>query len=310
MELVNLTIHVVPVNVPFTDLSDVSSRNTGTNLSTVRTVRISKVPNGYAILYTDDVFAQLNAVTLIDYIVQLFATKMPGKSVRIMMEYHFELNDGMDVFDDDIGNLLKEMEDYLVDVENSINLVKYSRSDSMDDVVDILSEDDDDSDEDDNDDSEDDEDFDPDNIDDILRMIGSDRDRSKKGKSKGRPRKEYGESRVIHESKNPKRSYNRHGLMICSDKDALKHDQKMIKEFLKDFIPGSAEWKKEFRKDLEKRWMQMFVVSKKQLKHLQKHHAKGKNKKKRGIDAEKAIDFTRRVFNVPSTPSAWNDPNR
>lgn len=309
MEKVNLTIHVIPDQVPIADLDGVTERETGTNLSTTDTVRVSRVENGYAILYTDNVIGKMDPLITINYIVKLLVSKLPGKQIHISLEYHFDLSDGMDLFDDDVGEVLQEMDDILIESANNVSAIVYERSQSMEDVIDILEEDEDD-------DGGDDyeasslQEFDPSDIGSLINMINQEGSRSKKSKRGKKKYKNYAESEVLHETKNAKRCYNRHGVMVCSDKDALKHDQKMIKEFLKDFIPGEAEWKKDFRRDLQKRWMQMYVISKKQLKHLQKQHSKAKSKKRRGINTEKALDFTRRMFNVPATSNAWNDPSR
>lgn len=310
MERINLTIHVIPDQIPIADLDDVTSQELGSNLSTVSTVNVSKVPNGYSIVYMDSVFEKLNPLSTIDYIIKLFMSKLPGKQILVSLEYHFCLKDGAEIFNGYAGEVLIDMDDILIEIGNNTSAVVYERSDTVDDTIDYLDSESDDEDED-EDDGDDDNfnpmDFDPNDIGGLINLIANEGSRSKKKKKK--KSKDYGESEVLHETKNAKRCYNRHGVMVCSDKDALKHDQKMIKEFLKDFIPGNAGWKKDFRRDLQKRWMQMYVISKKQLKHLQKKHVKSKGKKRRGIDTDKALDFTRRVFNVPAN-SAWNDPNR
>ena len=311
MERVNLTIHVIPDQIPIADLDDVTPQELGSNLSTVATFNVSRVPDGYSIVYTDSVFAKLNPLSTIDSIIKLFMSKLPGKQILVSLEYHFCLKNGAEVFDGYAAEAIKDMDDILIEIGNNTSAVVYERSDTVDDAIDYLDSSDDDEDDDDEDDEDGDGydpmDFDPNDIGGLINLIANEGSRSKKKKKK--KSREYGESEVLHETKNAKRCYNRHGVMVCSDKDALKHDQKMIKEFLKDFIPGSAGWKKDFRRDLQKRWMQMYVISKKQLKHLQKKHVKSKSKKRRGIDTEKALDFTRRMFNVPAN-SAWNDPNR
>lgn len=311
MEKVKLTIHVIPNQVPVAELDEVTSQELGTNLSTASTINVSKVPDGYSIVYMASVFEKLDPLNTINYIIKLFMSKLPGKQILVSMEYHFTLKDGMELFNGYVGNIISDMDDILIEIGNNTSAIVYERSESVDNTIDyLISSDPDDEDGDDEDDEDDFDpnDFDPNDVGGLINLIANEGSRSKKKKSKKKSR-DYGESEVLHETKNAKRCYNRHGVMVCSDKDALKHDQKMIKEFLKDFIPGDAEWKKDFRRDLQKRWMQMYVISKKQLKHLQKKHVKSKSKKRRGIDTEKALDFTRRVFNVPAN-SAWNDPNR
>jgi len=310
VENVNLKIHVVPNGVALMSLKDTNPEDLGGYLSTATTVRVTKVRDGYSVVYPDNVFVTLDSLRTVNYIVKLFTSRLPGKVICIGLEYHFELKNGRDLFNEDVGELLSDMDDLLIEVGNNMSVVDYERTDSMEDVLDILMDGDDEDGEEDEDPDydDDDEDFDPEDIGGLLNMIVRDGSRSNRKKKKYKA--DYGESEVLHETKNAKRCYNRHGVMVCSDKDALKHDQKVIKEFLKDFVPGTAEWKKDFRRDLMKRWMQMYVISKKQLKHLQKKHQKSKGKKRGGIDADKVLDFTRRAFNVSANSSAWNDPNR
>ena len=78
--------------------------------------------------------------------------------------------------------------------------------------------------------------------------------------------------KILKNDKNPKRSYKRHGVIICNDKKSRKNDEAIIKEFLKDFIPGDSEWIKSFRHDILKRWMKMYSISKSDLKELEKVH--------------------------------------
>ena len=125
---------------------------------------------------------------------------------------------------------------------------------------------------------------------------------------KKKHRKEYAQSRILYDAKNAKRSYNRHGVIICSDKSSKKKDMKIIKEFLKDFFPGNSNWIKEFRHDVLCRWMKMYSISKKDLKELEKTHRKAQNAKRNSIKTEKTLDFTRRLFNVPI--DRWDDPSK
>ena len=153
-------------------------------------------------------------------------------------------------------------------------------------------------------DDEDDEENPFDILEDNLKGYNSNHRKRYKNKKTN----EYPQSRVLRDAKNPKRSINRHGVIICSDKDARKRDEKIIKEFLKDFFPGDSDWKKEFRHDVLKRWMKMYCIAKKDLKELERTHRKAKNANRSNINTEKTLEFTRRLFNVPI--DRWNDPSR
>lgn len=135
-------------------------------------------------------------------------------------------------------------------------------------------------------------------------------DKKKKKRKKRKNRKDvnYGISKVIKAANSPKKAYRRHGVLVCSEKDAIRKDEKIIKAFLKDFIPGHQEWKKEFRKELSKRWIQVYVITKKQLKRLEKDHQHAQSAKRVSANVERTIDFTRKLFNTPI--DHWNDPSR
>ena len=115
----------------------------------------------------------------------------------------------------------------------------------------------------------------------------------------------YDRSVVWKKSKNIKRSINRHGVVISS-KDNMRRDKKLIKKFLKDFIPGDAGWKKEFRDELAKRWLSVYAVSKKSLKNLEKDYRK-KRDKKNSARTRDIVKFANRLF---SNEDTWNNPNK
>lgn len=132
--------------------------------------------------------------------------------------------------------------------------------------------------------------------------------KKKKGKKKKKQINPYGVAKAIRAAKSPKKYYKRHGLIICSKKDAIKKDRRIIKEFLEDFIPGNARWKKDLRKDLLDRWMLSYTITKKQLRHLEKERSETINRTRNSENIQKTLDFTRKLFSVPV--DKWNDPTR
>lgn len=151
--------------------------------------------------------------------------------------------------------------------------------------------------------------------DDVHRLYESmgffDDDYKKKRKSKKKKKNHddvtFSSSKVIKAANSPKRAYRRHGVIVCSEKKAIKKDEQTIKSFLKEFIPGSQSWKKEFRKELGRRWMHVYVISKKQLRKFEKEYRRSQTSDVITTNVERTIDLTRRLF----TPlDQWNDPNK
>lgn len=151
-----------------------------------------------------------------------------------------------------------------------------------------------------------------------ITWMDDDNDRKsskKKSKKKSKAdmrRKEYPTSKVMKAAKSPKKSYKRHGVLVCKDKSAIKKDEKIIKDFIKDFFPGGAEWKKKFRKELLNRWMSTYVISVKGLKMVEKkmrNDAKEtRNRRRRVYGVSKALDITSRLMTTPV--DQWSDPRR
>ena len=116
----------------------------------------------------------------------------------------------------------------------------------------------------------------------------------------------YGKSRVWKDSDHIHRSIDRHGVVISS-KSNLKKDERIIKEFLKEFIPGSQGWKKEFRAELAKRWINVYSISKKKLKSLEKEYRNNKNKKVKRTNMSNAFGLAQKVL---KTRDEWFNPNK
>ena len=127
------------------------------------------------------------------------------------------------------------------------------------------------------------------------------------GKRRNKKNSYYGKSRVWKDSNHVRRSINRHGVVI-STKSNMDRDKKILKEFLKDFIPGNKGWEKSFRAELAKRWMAVYVVSKKQLKTLEKNHRNKKSNKSNRNNLKGAFGIASKIL-APKN-DIWFDPNR
>lgn len=102
----------------------------------------------------------------------------------------------------------------------------------------------------------------------------------------------FEESECAKHSK-AKRNWKEHGLMIAP-KDKIKHDKKVIRWFLKEFIPGDSPTAADMRAQLEKRWINAMVISKKEANSKQGSRVFNKV----GRVAKEGLGITANVINV------------
>lgn len=329
----NLIIYIIPSGIELLNVKHFNPEN-GQVFSNLNEIKVNKMTNsGYSILYTTNDITNMDMNIFGNNVIKLFMKNLPGKNICIQLCYLYEVrNNNYELYDDidiSVVNAILELENKFINIsENSQMPFTYNRSQYMNtiikniinnynDINDDTYDDDDDTMDDffeslginsyyDNDDS----DYEDDSDDDYDDRQFSFLDPYVQGKKiKNKHKKDYQESRIFYEAKNAKRSYNRHGVIICNDKKAKERDEKILKEFLKEFFPGDAQWKKDFRRDVLKRWMKMYCVSKKNLKELEKANRKIRNSNRiNNINTEKTLEFTRRLFNVPI--DRWNDPSR
>ena len=314
MVTTNVEIHILPSN--FNIKESMVSYLQNASISSLDEIRVNKVQNGYAVLYTDELFKRLDVASFTENLINLFRSNLPGIPIDIVIYYRFWTRE---TFSPECGITILQMDDYMEDYPGG-NTVSYITSESVEAIYQAYDEDDgtfdfdavedpDGSDDDlDYTDEDEDIDIDPEVLESLAQYIDIERDNSGGKKGKGK-KKLYGSSRVLNSVKHPKKDYKRHGIIVANDKSALKKDEKILREFLKDFIPGKAGWIKDYREDVLERFMRMYVVSKKTLKKLEKHHrkhkgSKGKDGKK--ISKESAMNFTRNILNRDS----WNNPNK
>jgi len=137
-------------------------------------------------------------------------------------------------------------------------------------------------------------------------VFGKNKKRKKRKSLRSDKKKHYSSSKLI-KIKDAKKSYNRHGVIVSSKKSIIERDENVIKDFLKDFIPGNG-WKKDLRKDLLERWMSVFVITKKQLKRIEKREKERKESNDKYKKARKVINVAGRLISTPI--DHWNDPSR
>ena len=290
MDKANVIIHIVD------DRSESTSFNPkihGVNFSDHDHIRVNRTLDGYTVIYKASEFLDVDNAGFMSALIKLLTKNLPNTLFEISLIYHTE----SDIVDD-----------YFIKVRNAaILLMKISETGSLKNVLfgttnvptsplQHYSEDMDD-------DEEEDED---DNDDEIIDPLGF-LTKSKKSKKK-KSKEYYGRSRVWKDAKNPKRDINRHGVVISSDKDDIRRDEKIIREFLRDFLPGDAGWKKEFRKELAKRWMNVYTISKKHLKTLEKNHRNSNRNKRINKGINTGLNFMNQMINRPI--DRWSDPTK
>lgn len=306
MSDIRVCLVVVPDGADLAELESCKPEEVGSLFSTEKQVQANHLANGFSVLYTDSVIADLNPKVVADTIAGMFINNLPGKVIDMRIAYFFKYKDPDT--DDDFD---EEVAIQLIQIANRFNELRspnftYTNSVSMGAIrsrLDVMR-------------SRSDGDDDDDAVGDIasyLSGIGIDPDDEDdddyRPAKRKRRRKSYTHSRVMTHASNPKKSYHRHGVLVADSKEDLERDRETIKAFLKDFIPGNADWKRELRREVLKRWMDLYAISKKNLKRMEKKHKKSQRKQK-GESAEKsmAMDFARRVLSVQQ--DRWNDPTK
>ena len=95
-------------------------------------------------------------------------------------------------------------------------------------------------------------------------------------------------SRLINDAK---KSIKRHNIIISSSRNARKRDEKVIKEFLKEFLAGKADWIKKYRNEMLHRWMDAFAITEKTARKLKRSTNAKANK-------NKAVHMTKRLLHM------------
>lgn len=315
MNIVNVSLIVIPADIDQQRCQGCDPARIGNKFSSDSSIDVITMPEGLTILYRDDVIGDMEADVLGANIIKIFETSLPsttGIRMHILYNFHDASNPMSIKFNEDAGMLILNLSNYFY--ENRTDRFDYVSTTSVMEVSSLIKKA-----------AEEDEgnefpdgfipgynqsnDNDSSNGCDMgsalsvmESMVGKNKKESKKSK------KHYSESRLVANGKSPKRDYSRHGVVISRDKKDYEKDAKIIKDFLKDFIPGSARWKRDFRDDLLERWMKAFVIRKKKLRKLEKKmHHKKKSKKKPSPGQIMAMDFTRRMV---SATDPWNNPNK
>lgn len=319
---VPLTIYIVPSGKSLNELADYDASEVGTSITTGKDLLFNKVDGGFSLIIPDKLLLTFDPKFVLNNIIWVFRSNLPSVVPGITLEYLYELEDEDedDAFDPDIAQAIlmldvefhKAME--FAEKRHLVHQFRYKRSESITDTAEMYAAIINGDDEDDSDESEEDEDDSwadhVESFEDVMRGYDADDEdeRPKKRKRKSKSCSYSASSAVLKASKNPKRDFNRHGVLVVKSEKAIKKDRKIIKDFLEEFIPGNAGWKKKLRRELADRWMHVFAITTKQLKKLEKAHKKSNNEKyKIHVDDNRAVNFARRMF----TPhDNWDNPNK
>lgn len=291
--------------------------------STAVNININKRPFGYTIIYEDKVLTSLRIDVLIKNIQMLMKESLPDYLIEFTVDYFYEMNDGSTLINSMILEALLHIDQSASNSESYLSPLVYRRSASIKKVINMIygrmvSEEQGQQQSQESNSGmvidqagymHDMNQETPEDINEFIRDlygIDLDDDDDKKKKKKKRAQ-QFASSRVIRAASNPRKIYNRHGVIVCKNKKAIKKDAQTIKDFLEDFIPGNAKWKKDLRKELRKRWMRTFVITKGQLKQLEKDYQKKKKKSSNSERNTKIVDLTNKMLNVPI--DRWSDPS-
>ena len=301
MDSVNLKIHIIPSERNLSAISDFDISQDGSNFSDKNSINVNKTSDGYSVIFTDTIFKYLDIKLFVGNLIKIFTSKVPNTIFNISIHYHYTtLESSYDYFDNDTARKIYELHGTMMMLISSkqMQCLQYSESETLNKMFDDINDTEDEM----NDGSDDlkilqhmkplkstksrkfnlqqDEeeyvknlltkygaldDSDDDN-DDYPNYDDEEDDRKIKKSNK----KYYGRSRVFSNMKSPKQTIKKHNLLISKSNSDIKKDIHIIKDFLKDFIPGSARWKKKFRNEILQRWIASYVISKKNMKKFAK----------------------------------------
>ena len=316
MKLITVKIHILSTMFGTVKLKEYDEVKDGKVKSTSERLNVNKADYGYSIIYDDEEFEELTPGSFVASLIKLFSENLPDCLPEFELLYHYDfdftsIKDGK-VYDEECfpDNDTLEMLIRINDImeilsKNENSKFKYIAKNEFKELLEEELKRENYTEEYDDEDDEDEDEIDE--IPSVFEAMGFP-EFHRKSKHKKKNKEYYEASKILKNNKNPKKMINRHGVIVNTSKKAKKHDEKIIKNFLKDFIPGNAKWKRNLRKELTKRWLNDFMISKKKLKKLEKEVREKKKKKKNKNKTNLLTGIANNLLTKQS--DNWFNPNK
>ena len=282
-------------------------------------INVNKTAYGYSVIIPSKIFIDIDYSKYAASILKLFMKHIPNTIFKFTLSYYYESADEY-YFDISVAKKVLAMNYFLgtINEMKSIKVFQFDQDEqNMEEIIDLIDSETDDEDDDEfdieddeyDDDEDEDDEYDEEDMDPFkFLMNGSYQSASPKRHKSKKSKDRYYDGLIVQTSRSlkhatkAKRSVNRHGVIIADSKNDIRKDEKIIRAFLKEFIPGGG-WKKEFREDVLNRWMSSFVISKKRLSKVQKKYRKHKS---RGRSSR----VSSAMANMLIHNDIWNNPNK
>ena len=297
IDIVGLKIHIIPSNRNLSATPGFDTSIDGSNFSQKDQININKTADGYSVIFLDTVFKYLDIKLFIGNLIKILTTNITSTIFDVSINYHYTTsNCSYDYYDNDTARKIYELHETMVMLINAKQLkcLQYSESETLNKMFDDLNNTQEEDTEDSNTEIHDHSscnhnhphiDVNPAQeaaIRHLLEQCGmseesediDDTDDDKEERNIKYHKKYYGKSRVFSNIKHPKQVIRKHNLLVTKSNSDIKDDIKILKSFLKDFIPGNSKWKKRFRDELLQRWIATYVISKKNMKKFMKSYNK------------------------------------
>ena len=270
MKIAKLRIYIIPENIDvkliqnsFKDIRDEFK------LSDNKFANCIPDDYGYIIIYQDSVFKNLNIKSIFGRVAKTLLEKYPDYEFHVKLISHNKLDYRNDsLLSEKIDNFYETIEMLSKLTKNRIIISSDAIAQSSNNMNENILDQDEDNDDNSHNDSVDHQQQEMYNF-----LLNSEQEGKRKNRHKNRRKSKIKSSKILKEN-NSEKAFKKYNVLLTKKKSDIKKDANIIKSFLKDFIPGSAKWKKKLRKELLQRWLTSYAVSKKKLKKFSKLYNK------------------------------------